>query len=133
MLRKRIGVLLLSAVTTGLLTVGCGSSDSSSAKLSISGSTSIGPVIEKEAEGFKSINPDVSIEVNQLGSSAGIKDAINGVAEIGMASRDLKDEEKSSGISQSEMAIDGIGVITHKNNDVKSLTIDQVKDIYTGK
>lgn len=50
-----------------------------------------------------------------------------------MASRDLKDEEKSSGISQSEMAIDGIGVITHKNNDVKSLTIDQVKDIYTGK
>lgn len=133
MLRKRIGVLLLSTVTIGLLAVGCGASDSNSAKLAISGSTSIGPVIEKEAEGFKSINPHVSIEVNQLGSSSGIKDAINGVAEIGMASRDLKDEEKNSGISQSEMGIDGIGVITHKNNDVKSLTIDQLKDIYTGK
>ncbi len=133
MFSKKIGVLLASTIMIGALAVGCGSSDQNSAKLAISGSTSVGPVIEKEAEGFKSVNPDVSVEINQLGSSAGIKDAINGVAEIGMASRDLKDEEKSSGLSETNIAVDGIGIITHKNNGVKSLTMDQIKDIYTGK
>jgi phosphate transport system substrate-binding protein len=133
MFKKRIGVLLASTIMVGTLAVGCGSSDSKSAKLSISGSTSVGPVIEEEAQGFKLVNKEVSVEINQLGSSAGIKDAINGVADIGMASRDLKGEEKDTGLSQSEIAIDGIGIITHKNNEVKSLTMDQIKDIYTGK
>ncbi|MEG0180884.1 MAG: phosphate ABC transporter substrate-binding protein [Clostridium sp.] len=135
MFKKKIGVLLASTIMVGALAVGCGSKDSGgdSAKISISGSTSVGPLIEKEAEAYKSVDSKVSVEINQLGSSAGIKDAINGVAEIGMASRDLKDEEKSAGLKETKVAVDGIGIITHKNNEVKSLTMDQIKDIYTGK
>ncbi|MEF9991413.1 MAG: phosphate ABC transporter substrate-binding protein [Paraclostridium sp.] len=133
MFKKKIGVLIASTIMVGMLAVGCGSKDSDSARLSISGSTSVGPVIEKEAAGFKSVSPNTSVEINQLGTSAGIKDAITGVAEIGMASRDLKPEEKKEGLSQSEIAFDGIAIITHKNNEVKSLTMNQIKDIYTGK
>ena len=89
--------------------------------------------MEKIAERFEKANEGVSVEIQQIGSSAGIKNAIDGVSEIGMASRDLKDEEKSAGLQETKIAIDGIAVITNKNNPVKNLTTDQVKDIYTGK
>ncbi|EPZ55514.1 PBP superfamily domain protein [[Clostridium] sordellii ATCC 9714] len=82
----------------GALSVGCGSNDSAGSKdeskITISGSTSVGPLMEKEEEGYKEKDSNVSIEINQLGTSAGIKDTISGVAQIGMASRDLKDAEK---------------------------------------
>lgn len=134
MFKKKIGVLLMSTIMVGTLAVGCGSKDSGGgSKVSVSGSTSVGPLMEKEAEAYKSVDSKVSIEINQLGSSAGIKDAINGVAEIGMSSRDLKDEEKQAGLKEDKIAVDGIGIITHKNNEVKSLTMDQLKGIYTGK
>lgn len=136
MFKKKVGVLLMSTIMIGTLAVGCGSKDSGggkSDKVSVSGSTSVGPLMEKEAEAYKLVEPNVSIEINQLGSSAGIKDAINGVAEIGMSSRDLKDEEKQAGLKEHKIAVDGIGIITHKNNEVKSLTMDQLKGIYTGK
>lgn len=103
------------------------------ATITISGSTSIGPLVEKEAESYKKDNGNVKVEVNQIGSSAGITNAINGVSEIGMASRDLKEEEKSAGLTETIIAYDGITVVTHPNNKVKDLTIEQVKDIFTGK
>ena len=136
MFKKKIGVLLMSTIMIGTLAVGCGPKDSGKgkgAKVSISGSTSVGPLMEKEAEAYKSVDANVSVEINQLGSSAGIKDAINGVSEIGMSSRDLKGEEKQAGLKEDKIAVDGIGIITHKNNKVKSLTMDQLKGIYTGK
>ncbi|RGX11896.1 phosphate ABC transporter substrate-binding protein [Paraclostridium sordellii] len=137
MFKKKIGVLLLSTIMVGSLAVGCGSNDSAGSKdeskITISGSTSVGPLMEKEAEGYKEKDSNVSIEINQLGTSAGIKDTISGIAQIGMASRDLNDAEKKEGLKETKIAIDGIGIITHKGNTVKSLTMDQIKGIYTGK
>ena len=134
MLNKRVATLLIGTILMGSLAVGCGSSDSSNSnKITISGSTSVGPVVEILGEDFEAKNEGVSIEVQQIGSSAGIKNAIDGTSQIGMASRDLKDEEKATGLKETQIAIDGIAVITNKNNTVKDLTLEQVKDIYTGK
>ena len=134
MLNKRIATLLMGTMLIGSLAVGCGSSASQdSNKITISGSTSVGPVVEILGEDFEAKNEGVSVEVQQIGSSAGIKNAIDGTSQIGMASRDLKDEEKAAGLKETQIAIDGIAVITNKNNGVKDLTLDQVKDIYTGK
>ena len=131
MFKKRVLTLLSSTILVAGLTVGC-SSSSSESKVTISGSTSVGPTVEVLAEKFNETNPDVKIEIQQVGSSAGIKSTIEGTSEIGMTSRDLKDEEKSA-LQETEIALDGIAVITNKANTVKDLTVDQVKDIYTGK
>ena len=139
MFKKRVLTLLSSTILVAGLAVGCGSNsgvDAKSAKetkVTVSGSTSVGPSMEKLAEAFEGKNSGVKVEVQQLGSSAGIKNAIEGVSEIGMSSRDLKDEEKSSGLKETIIATDGIAVITNKANKVTDLTLDQVKDIYTGK
>lgn len=108
-------------------------SNSSTSSITVSGSTSVGPLMEKEAEKFQEANSGIKVEINQLGSSAGIKDAINGTVQIGMSSRDLKDQEKAEGLTEVEIAYDGIAIITNKANNIKSLTMSQVKDIYTGK
>jgi len=108
-------------------------SNSSTSSITVSGSTSVGPLMEKEAEKFQEANSNMKVEINQLGSSAGIKDAINGTVQIGMSSRDLKDQEKAESLTEVEIAYDGIAIIVNKANNVKSLTMSQVKDIYTGK
>ena len=137
MLNKKIVTLLMGTMLIGSLAVGCSSSDGSASqdsnKVTVSGSTSVGPVVEVLGEDFSAKNEGISVEVQQIGSSAGIKNAIEGTSQIGMASRDLKDEEKASGLKETQIAIDGIAVITNKNNEVKDLTLEQVKDIYTGK
>jgi phosphate transport system substrate-binding protein len=104
----------------------------SSNLVSISGSTSVGPLAEKIAEKYMDTN-DVKIEINQIGSSAGITNATTGVSEIGMSSRDLKEEEKANGLIETIVAYDGIVVVTHPSNKVKNLTMDQVKSVFTGK
>ncbi|MDU5110445.1 MAG: phosphate ABC transporter substrate-binding protein [Clostridium sp.] len=128
--------LLISMV--GGVVAGCGNSEdkteansSESVTISISGSTSVGPLMEKVAEKYEGANSNVSIEINQVGSSAGIKDAINGVSEIGMSSRELKAEEESQ-VKSNVIAYDGIAIITNKNNQIKNITLDQIKGIYTG-
>lgn len=135
MFNKKIAVLLTSLALVCTLGAGCskGGTENKGASVTVSGSTSVGPLIEKEAEKFKASNGDISVQVNQLGSSAGIKDAINGTVHIGMSSRDLKKEEKDAGLKEVEIAYDGIAIITHKGNAVKSLSMAQIKDIYTGK
>ena len=132
--------LLVSIV--GLSFYGCGNSSSegnsslgnskNKETISISGSTSVGPLMGKLAESYESKNSNISIEINEVGSSAGIKDAINGVSDIGMSSRELKSEEASL-LKATTIAYDGIAIITNKNNPIKNITIDQIKDIYTGK
>ena len=99
--------------------------------LSISGSTSVGPLAEKLADKYEEKN-DIKIEINQIGSSAGITNAISGVSEIGMSSRDLKEEEIANGLKETIIAYDGIVVVTHPTNKVKDLTMEQVKQIFTG-
>ncbi|MDZ5254222.1 phosphate ABC transporter substrate-binding protein [Clostridium sp. LIBA-8841] len=137
MFKKRLIAIIGTIFIGTTAMIGCtssgGATKSSNVVVSVSGSTSVGPVMEAEAEAFKTKKPDVSIEINQIGSSAGIKNAMDGVSQIGMASRDLKPEEKQAGLKEVEIAYDGIALITNKNNPVKDLTIAQIKDIYTGK
>ncbi|MGP1909730.1 phosphate ABC transporter substrate-binding protein [Metabacillus sp. JX24] len=128
-----IGLLVLSLTVILSACGGAGEESSNGNKytLSISGSTSVGPLAEKLADKFEE-KSDINIEVNQIGSSAGITNATNGVSEIGMSSRDLKEDEKKNGLSESIIAYDGIVVVTHPSNKVKNLTMDQVKQIFTG-
>lgn len=106
-------------------------SDGSNATVSISGSTSVGPLAEKLAVKYAE-EDNTKIEINQIGSSAGITNAISGVSEIGMSSRDLKEEERANGLNEVIIAYDGIVVVTHPSNKVKDLTMEQVKQIFTG-
>ncbi|KAA9016019.1 phosphate ABC transporter substrate-binding protein [Niallia endozanthoxylica] len=138
MLKRKIMLGLLVLVLTSFLSA-CGNStndgqetsNEGSATVSVSGSTSVGPLAEKIAEKFKE-KSNVKVEINQIGSSAGIQNSINGVSEIGMSSRDLEEEEKASGLVETIIAYDGIVVVAHPSNKVKNLTIEQVKAIFTG-
>ena len=136
MKRKSLKLLCAALLVTmvGGSFIGCGSNseEGGNTTISISGSTSVGPLMGKLAEKFESENSNISIEINEVGSSAGIKDAINGVSEIGMSSRELKTEEASA-VKATTIAYDGIAIITNKNNPIKNITIDQIKGIYTGK
>jgi phosphate transport system substrate-binding protein len=128
-------VLVLSAILSACgnnQTDGEESSNEVSATVSVSGSTSVGPLAEKIAAKFTE-ESNIKVEINQIGSSAGITNALSGVSEIGMSSRDLKEEEKASGLVETIIAYDGIVVVTHPTNKVKDLTIEQVKDVFTGK
>lgn len=101
-----------------------------SGTVKITGSSSVTPVMEKLAEAYKKINPNVSIDIMQSDSTIGVQDAINGNSDIGMASRELKDTE--TGVKATTIALDGIAVIVNKENSVANLTSEQVKGIYTG-
>lgn len=103
-----------------------------SGKVVIAGSSSVTPIMEKLAEAYKAVNPDVTIEVQQSDSTTGVNMAIEGTCDIGMASRDLKDSEASSGVSATAIAKDGIAVIVAPASVVDSLTSDQVKAIFSG-
>ena len=103
-----------------------------SGKVVIAGSSSVTPIMEKLAEAYKAVNPDVTIEVQQSDSTTGVNMAIEGTCDIGMASRDLKDSEASSGVSATAIAKDGIAVIVTPASIVDSLTSDQVKAIFSG-
>ena len=120
---------------TGAVFTGCGNNSTSNdgtVTITVSGSTSVGPLMEKIAEKYEEENSNISIEINQTGSSAGIKDAMDGISQIGMSSRDLKDEEAAK-VKATVLAYDGVAVITNTSNPVKELTIEQIRDIFTGK
>lgn len=102
-------------------------------KITIGGSSSVTPLMEKLAEAYKKINPKVEVMVQQSDSTTGVTSAIDGSVDIGMASRDLKDTETSQGVKATVIAKDGIAVIVHKDSKQEELTLEQVKDIFTGK
>lgn len=101
-------------------------------KITIGGSSSVTPVMEKLKEAYVKVNPDVTIDVQQNDSSSGMKGAIDGIYDIGMASRDVKDSEKEAGLNSIKIALDGIAVIVNKDNALDSITSEQIKNIYTG-
>lgn len=103
-----------------------------SGTISVAGSTSVGPVMQVLAEKYMELNKDVTIEVQQTGSSAGMTSAIEGACDIGMASREVKDAEKAKGLKETTIAMDGIAVIVNLDNEVENLTSDQICKIYTG-
>lgn len=133
-LKLIVGAMLVTMV--GATFVGCGSSegansDSNVASISISGSTSVGPLMEKVQEKYEE-NNSVILEIQQNGSGAGIKDVISGISEIGMSSRELKDEEKNS-VEATTVAYDGIALLVNPENKVKNISLEDVKNVYTGK
>ena len=101
-------------------------------KVVVAGSSSVTPGMEKLAESYKEVNDKVDIEVQQSDSTTGMTSAIDGLCDIGMASRDLKDSETEAGLTATVIAKDGIAVIVNNDSGVAELTSDQVKDIYTG-
>lgn len=100
-------------------------------KIVISGSSSVTPVMEKLVESYKKRNPNVVIELQQNDSTTGLQNVLSNTADIGMASRNLKESE--SALSPTVIAIDGIAIIVNKTNTIDSLTTDEVNAIYTGK
>lgn len=99
--------------------------------LTVAGSTSVTPLMEKFKEAYEALNPDVTIEIQSNGSSAGIEACIDDVAHIAMASRELKDEEKEQ-LKAEVIATDGIAVVVNKESKVEDLTMDQLKQIFAG-
>lgn len=103
-----------------------------SGKITLAGSTSVAPVMEVLAEGYKKINPDVEIEIQQTGSGAGIESAIAGTCDLGMSSRALTEDELAQGLTVTEIATDGIAVIVNNNNSIDDLSTDVIGKIFKG-
>lgn len=113
-------------------TTGAFTSNGASGDLTVGGSSSVTPVMEKLAEAYEEINTGANVSVQQSDSTSGAENTISGVYEIGMCSRDLTEEEQSKGLTPTTIALDGIAVIVNKENAVDNLTTDQIKQIYTG-
>ncbi len=103
-----------------------------SGTISVGGSTSVTPVMEKLSEAYQVHNPDVKIEIQSTGSSAGMTAAIDGTVEIGMASREVKQEELDAGLTPKVIALDGIAVVVNNENSLSDISMDQLKNIYLG-
>jgi phosphate transport system substrate-binding protein len=103
-----------------------------SGKVVVAGSSSVSPLMEKLQEAYKKVNPNVTVEIQTSDSSTGINAAIEGVCDIGMASRALKDSEREKGVAEAQIAMDAIVVIVNKENSVNNLSKNQVRNIYTG-
>lgn len=108
------------------------SKSDASGKISVAGSSSVTPLMEKLAEAYQKVNSDVKVEVQESDSTTGITSATEGVCNIGMASRDLEKEETDKGVKSKEIARDGIAVIVNKDNSLSEITSEQVQKIYTG-
>lgn len=102
-----------------------------SGKITLAGSTSVSPVMDKLKDTYRAHNPDVEIEITQSGSSAGIESAIEGVCNIGMSSRELKDDE-SKKLTPVTIAMDGIAVIVNLDNSIEDLTSEEIAAIFKG-
>ncbi|MGF1908737.1 phosphate ABC transporter substrate-binding protein [Vibrio kasasachensis] len=100
--------------------------------ISAVGSSSVTPLMEVFSETYMKKNPDVFIEVQGPGSSAGVKAAKKGSADLGMSSRNLKDSEKEPELKELTVALDGIAVVVNPKNDLEGLTSEQVTAIYKG-
>lgn len=103
-----------------------------SGTITLAGSTSVSPVMEVLADKYKELNSGVTIEIQQTGSGAGIQSTVDGVCDIGMASRELKDEESAEGLESKVMALDGIAVIVNQSNNIENMTTEQIMKIFTG-
>ncbi|MCR4440598.1 MAG: phosphate ABC transporter substrate-binding protein [Peptococcaceae bacterium] len=138
--------LMKIAAVAGILAIiitaaGCGGSEKPpkdetaqpaelSGTIQIAGSTSVQPLSEELAKAFMAKNPRVRINVAGGGSGAGIKAAVEGTADIGASSRELKPEERT--VKEFTIALDGVAVIVHKNNKISELKKDEIKKIFTG-
>ncbi|MDD4642957.1 MAG: substrate-binding domain-containing protein [Erysipelotrichaceae bacterium] len=103
-----------------------------SGKVVVGGSSSVSPVMEKLKEAYLALNPNAEIEVQQTDSTSGMTSAIDGVVDIGMASRELKQSELDAGLVNTVIAMDGIAVIVNNENPLEDITSDNVRAVYMG-
>lgn len=103
-----------------------------SGNITIVGSTSVEPVIQRMSEAYTELNPDVTIDITAPGSGAGVTAAIDGTADIGMASRELDDEEQAQLTETAAIAVDGIAVIVNNDNPIEDITLDEIGGIFLG-
>ena len=101
-------------------------------KVMVAGSSSVSPVMQKLKEAYLLVNPNAEVEIITSDSTTGMNNAIDGICDIGMASRAVKDSEKEKGLKEITIANDGVAVIVNQENPVEKLTKEQVADIYTG-
>ncbi len=103
-----------------------------SGNITVGGSSSVSPLMEKLIEGYKTVNPNATIEMLTTDSTTGVTGALDGTYTIGMASRELKDTETAEGATATVLAMDGIAVVVNPANTIVDLSVDQIKSIYTG-
>lgn len=130
---KKLGLLLALLLFAGSLAAILipGTSNNSLEKLVLTGSSTVAPLALEIGKRFESLNPNVRIDVQTGGSSRGVNDARSGLANIGMASRALKDDEQN--LLSFTIALDGISIIINRKNPVEKLSRQQIIAIYTGK
>lgn len=128
-MKKIISILLVATMALCSLTA-CGSSKGGT--VSTDGSTSMEKVMGMLGEQYMADNKGVTVTYNPTGSGSGIKAALDGTCDIGLASRYLKDEEKAEGLVETILAYDGIAIIVNTNNPVAGLSVEQIAKIYTG-
>ena len=130
-MKKLFSMLLITVMSIATL-VGCGTNKSGSkGTVTTDGSTSMEKVIGALGESFQN-DTGISFTYNPTGSGSGIKAVMEGRCDIGLSSRELKDEEKSSGLTGTVLAYDGIAIIVNPNNPVKDLSLENVAKIYKG-
>ena len=127
---KKILTIVLALACVAMLFAACGTKESGA--VSTDGSTSMEKVIGALGESFMQKYERTTFTYNPTGSGSGIKAVQAGTCDIGLASRNLKDEEKSSGLKQTVLAYDGIAIIVHPDNPVSDLDVETVAKIYTG-
>ena len=101
-------------------------------KVVVAGSSSVTPVMQKLKEAYLAVNTNAEVEIQESDSSTGMANAVEGLCDIGMASRELKDSELEAGLASTAIAMDGIAVIVNLNSPISNLTAEQVKSIYVG-
>ena len=133
---KKIISIVLTAVCAAALFAGCSTKAPEAAaeagNVSLDGSTSMEKVIGSLGESFINSNSGTSYTYNPTGSGSGIKAVSEGTCDIGLSSRNLKDDEKASGLTGTVLALDGIAVIVNPNNPVSDLSVEQIASIYKG-
>ena len=107
-------------------------SQGASGNITVVGSTSVEPLMQRFAEAYMKLNPDVTIDITAPGSGAGITAAIEGSADIGMTSREIEEGESVQLEGSDAIAIDGIAIITHKDNPMNELSLEEISSIYMG-
>ena len=109
-----------------------GAAEALSGTVNTDGSTSMNEMMLMMMEVFEELNPDVTVNYSGTGSGAGIEAVLNETVDIGLASRALKDEEKTNGAVEHIVALDGVAVVVNPANPIENLTVDQIKSIYVG-
>ncbi|MCL2839833.1 MAG: phosphate ABC transporter substrate-binding protein [Defluviitaleaceae bacterium] len=130
-MKKWILVVAL-AVVSAFLFAGCRPEDAGSDNIIVAGSTTITPVMREIAEAFESANNGLTVEIQELGTSAGINATIEGISDIAMSSRAMSADEQAQGVHPIPFAIDGVAVVVNPNNPVSDLTLEQITAIFYG-